>query len=108
MPLQRSDSDATLVHADDARQPLLPDAPISGPAKPLQGRPGARPPPTPLPRLQLAALCALRLVEPVAFTHIFPFVNELCLAVTNDPANVGFYSGMVVRAAPFGLTDAVR
>ncbi|KAH9934807.1 MFS general substrate transporter [Fomitopsis serialis] len=52
---------------------------------------------TPLPRAQLATLCAIRLVDPIAFTQIFPYVNEMMerLHLTNDPSQIGFYSGIV-------------
>lgn len=52
---------------------------------------------TPLPKAQLAILCAVRLVDPIAFTQIFPYVNEMMadLHLTNDPSRVGFYSGLV-------------
>lgn len=58
----------------------------------------AKPPPTPIPKGQLAALCIVRLVEPVAFTQLFPYVNEFMsdLHLTDDPSRVGFYSGLVV------------
>ena len=32
---------------------------------------------TPLPKLQLALICILRLTEPIAFTVIFPYVNQM-------------------------------
>jgi hypothetical protein len=53
---------------------------------------------TPLPVLQLAALCVARLVDPIAFSHIFPYINELIidLHMVDDPSQVGFYSGVVV------------
>jgi hypothetical protein len=53
---------------------------------------------TPLPVRQLAALCAVRLVDPIAFTQVFPYVNEMIddLHLTNDPSRLGFYSGLVV------------
>ncbi|KAJ7724068.1 major facilitator superfamily domain-containing protein [Mycena maculata] len=52
---------------------------------------------TPLPRMQLAALCAVRLVDPIAYSQIFPYVNEflISLKVTDDPSKIGFYSGLV-------------
>ncbi|KZV99647.1 MFS general substrate transporter [Exidia glandulosa HHB12029] len=52
---------------------------------------------TPLPALQLAILCMVRLSEPVAYTQIFPYVNRMMelLHVTDDPAQIGFYSGLV-------------
>ncbi|KAF5386762.1 hypothetical protein D9615_001646 [Tricholomella constricta] len=42
--------------------------------------------PTPLPKAQLAALCS-----------VFPYINEFItiLNVTNDPSQIGFYSGLV-------------
>lgn len=57
---------------------------------------------TPVPKAQLASLCAVRLVDPIAFTQIFPYVNEMMewLHVTEDHSKIGFYSGMVV-SAPF-------
>jgi hypothetical protein len=53
---------------------------------------------TPLPKRSLAILCALRLVEPIAFTQIFPYVNEMIndLHLTDDINRIGFYSGLVV------------
>ena len=63
---------------------------------------------TPLPRKQLVALCAIRLADPIAFTQIFPYVNEMMtkLGVATDASQVGFYSGLVVSLAllvPFGI-----
>ncbi|KAI0063464.1 MFS general substrate transporter [Artomyces pyxidatus] len=57
-------------------------------------------PATPVPKAQLASLCIVRLVEPIAFTQIFPYINEMMLEmhVTDDPSRVGFYSGMVESA----------
>lgn len=94
MHLQRSCSDATIVN-DAESQPLLGCDVV----KPLSEPPVTAPTPAPVPRIQLAALCALRIVEPVAFTHIFPYVNEMLehIGVARDPAKIGFYSGLVVR-----------
>ncbi|KAG1858426.1 major facilitator superfamily domain-containing protein [Suillus subalutaceus] len=52
---------------------------------------------TPLPKGQLAALCIVRLVDPIAFTQLFPYVNEFMndLHLTDDPSKIGFYSGLV-------------
>ena len=57
---------------------------------------------TPLPKVQLAALCFVRAVDPIAFTQPFPYVNEFMsdLRVTDDPSKVGFYSGIVVSECP--------
>ncbi|KAI0781048.1 MFS general substrate transporter [Trametes elegans] len=53
--------------------------------------------PTPLRKAELATLCAVRLVDPIAFTQIFPYVNEMMdhLHLTDDPSKIGFYSGLV-------------
>jgi len=58
-----------------------------------------KPKPTPLPKGQLAALCTVRLVDPIMFTQLFPYVNEFMndLHLTDDPSKIGFYSGLVVR-----------
>ncbi|KAG8989398.1 hypothetical protein FRB90_002252 [Tulasnella sp. 427] len=52
---------------------------------------------TPLPVFQLAILCLVRLAEPIAYTQIFPYVNAMVeeLHVTDNPADIGFYSGLV-------------
>ncbi|KAL1745896.1 major facilitator superfamily domain-containing protein [Schizophyllum fasciatum] len=56
----------------------------------------ARPPATPLPRLQLSILLLMRVAEPVAYTVIFPFINEMMEEVTHVPKNkVGYYAGLV-------------
>ena len=54
--------------------------------------------PTPLPNGQLATLCALRLADPIAFTQVFPYVNEMMenFGVATNPSQTGFYSGLVV------------
>jgi hypothetical protein len=56
---------------------------------------------TPLPVRQLAALCGVRLIDPIAFSQVFPYVNEMIddLRLTSDPSRIGFYSGLVVRPA---------
>lgn len=53
---------------------------------------------TPLPKAQLATLCIVRLVDPIMFTQIFPYVNEMMdhLHLTEDPSKTGLYSGIVV------------
>lgn len=54
--------------------------------------------PTPLPKVQIFTLCLIRLADPIAFTQIFPYVNEMIdhLGVATDPSQTGFYSGLVV------------
>jgi hypothetical protein len=57
-----------------------------------------QPAPTPVPKIQLATACFLRLLDPIAFTQVFPYINEFMsnLHVTDDPSKIGFYSGVVV------------
>ncbi|KIM87578.1 hypothetical protein PILCRDRAFT_815139 [Piloderma croceum F 1598] len=52
---------------------------------------------TPLPLVQLGVLCSVRITEPIAFTQIFPYINNFIssLHVTDDPKRIGFYSGLV-------------
>ncbi|KAG2115131.1 major facilitator superfamily domain-containing protein [Suillus discolor] len=59
-----------------------------------------KPKSTPLPKGQLTALCIVRLVEPITFTQLFPYVNEFMsdLHLTDDPSKIGFYSGLVESA----------
>ncbi|KAF8969920.1 major facilitator superfamily multidrug-resistance, DHA1 sub-family [Flammula alnicola] len=51
---------------------------------------------TPLPKAQFAILCLLRPLDPMSFTQIFPYINEFMsdLHVTDDPSQIGFYSGL--------------
>ncbi|KAH7889900.1 major facilitator superfamily domain-containing protein [Phlebopus sp. FC_14] len=63
----------------------------------LEAQHAEKPEPTPIPKGQLAALCTVRLVDPIAFTQLFPYVNEFMsdLHLTDDPSHIGFYSGLV-------------
>ncbi|KAJ3821177.1 major facilitator superfamily multidrug-resistance, DHA1 sub-family [Lentinula raphanica] len=49
----------------------------------------------PLSFSQLAVLCFLRMLDPLNFTQIFPYINEFVsrLNLTEDPSQIGFYSG---------------
>ncbi|KAJ8517307.1 hypothetical protein ONZ45_g5488 [Pleurotus djamor] len=60
----------------------------------LEGKPTTT---TPLPIKQLSVLCLLRVLDPLAFTQIFPYINNFMqdLHLTDDPSQVGFYSGLV-------------
>ncbi|RDB21308.1 Efflux pump azaL [Hypsizygus marmoreus] len=91
--LLRNNSDTTLC---DESCPLLAEA-IHPDA---QTHPAT---PTPLPKAQLAALCSVRLVDPVAFTQLFPYINEFItlLDLTDDPSRIGFYSGLVESSFAF-------
>ncbi|MBW0508959.1 hypothetical protein O181_048674 [Austropuccinia psidii MF-1] len=52
---------------------------------------------TPLPIKQLSILCLMRLTEPISFTVIFPFINQLIeeLNVGKDRTQVGSYAGLI-------------
>lgn len=39
----------------------------------------AKRPVTPLPKLQLTLICLIRVVEPICFQLIFPFINQMLL-----------------------------
>lgn len=52
----------------------------------------------PLPKVQIFLLCYARLVEPIAFFSIFPFINQMIWETGHlKEADVGFYSGLIVR-----------
>ncbi|KAG0645988.1 GTP-mannose-1-phosphate guanylyltransferase [Hyphodiscus hymeniophilus] len=60
----------------------------------------------PLPRVQIFLLCYARLVEPVAFFAIFPFINKMIFEAGGvAEADVGFYSGLIESL--FSLTQMV-
>lgn len=67
----------------DERQPLLAKQPLR--------------PATPLPKIQLALICFLRITEPIAFLVCFPFVNQMLLDVgaVDDAKDVGWPAGIV-------------
>ena len=52
----------------------------------------------PLPMGQMAVLCFTRLIEPIAFFGIIPFVQDMVERTGGiKEADVGFYSGLIVR-----------
>lgn len=53
--------------------------------------------PSPLPKVQLGVLCFLRMLDPMSYTQIFPYINQFMsdLGVAKDPSQIGFYSGLV-------------
>ena len=72
---------AVVVH-DDERQPLLKKE-----AKAV----------TPLPKVQMAIVCFVRMTEPIAFAVCFPFINQMLLDVgaVDNPKDVGWPAGIV-------------
>jgi len=81
---------------DDETQPLLHDR--NG-ANDTEAQQPAKPPMTPLPKVQFAVLCFLRILDPLNFSQIFPYINAFIttLHMTEDPSKIGIYSGIVVR-----------
>ncbi|KIK53757.1 hypothetical protein GYMLUDRAFT_207175 [Collybiopsis luxurians FD-317 M1] len=69
---------------------------LMGPRSGRRSRSGS-PEATPLPRSQLITLCLVRIVVPIAFSQIFPYINEYVayLNVTEDSSQIGFFSGLV-------------
>ena len=77
---------------------LLVDEERDGCSSPSQSRG-----PTPLPKAQLGTLVAVRIVDPIAYTQIFPYINQLLADLhIAAPEQVGFYSGFIVSTAPGG------
>ncbi|KAH6918730.1 major facilitator superfamily domain-containing protein [Coprinopsis sp. MPI-PUGE-AT-0042] len=58
---------------------------------------------TSLPKLQLGILCLTRLTDPITFTQIFPYINQLLtnLHLVQDSSQIGFYSGLVESTFAF-------
>lgn len=51
----------------------------------------------PLPVRQILLLCYIRLLEPLIFFSIFPFINQMIWETgTVQETDVGFYSGLIV------------
>ncbi|KAK2610750.1 hypothetical protein N8I77_004153 [Diaporthe amygdali] len=60
----------------------------------------------PFPKWQILWICFARLVEPMAFFSIFPYINQMAQENGNlDTADVGFYSGLIESL--FSLTQAI-
>ncbi|KAL5521546.1 hypothetical protein ACEPAF_2294 [Sanghuangporus sanghuang] len=52
---------------------------------------------TPLPLRQVLLLALMRMSAPIAYSQIFPYINEMMndMGITDDPSQVGYYSGLV-------------
>ncbi|KAI0599249.1 major facilitator superfamily transporter [Biscogniauxia sp. FL1348] len=60
----------------------------------------------PLPKAQIFFLCYARLIEPIAFFSIFPYINQMVQRNGGlADADVGFYSGLIESL--FSLTQMV-
>lgn len=49
----------------------------------------------PLPKWQIFILCYTKVVDPIAFFSIFPYVNAMIENTGVPKPNVGFYSGLI-------------
>jgi hypothetical protein len=84
-----------LLAASDTVQPS--DAKGYAPLAPQAPEHDDREDDTPLPKSQIFLLCYARMVEPIAFFTIFPFINKMIWETGNlDQEDVGFYSGLIV------------
>ncbi|KAI1147977.1 major facilitator superfamily transporter [Nemania diffusa] len=62
------------------------------------------PPPPPLPTNQILLLCYARLIEPIAFFSIFPYINQMVRENGQlAEEDMGFYSGLIESL--FSLTQ---
>ncbi|KAI1480310.1 MFS general substrate transporter [Daldinia eschscholtzii] len=60
----------------------------------------------PLPKLQIFLLCYARLVEPIAFFSIFPYINKMVQENGHlEEEDVGFYGGLIESL--FSLTQMI-
>ena len=66
---------------------------------------------TPIPWRQLLTLCLVRLVDPICFSQIFPYINDMLLDMgvvgPNEPERVGFYSGLIESAFSAAVAIAI-
>ncbi|RYO95062.1 hypothetical protein DL762_000255 [Monosporascus cannonballus] len=92
------EADSDVAEATAAAAPLLPTT--TTPAKPAEEED------KPLPKRQIFLLCYARLVEPIAFFSIFPYINQMVQENGQLPdTDVGFYSGLIESL--FSLTQMI-
>lgn len=82
-------------------------ASLSLPPAPSEATPLRPPPPDdpdrPLRKGQIVILCIARVCEPLAFFSIFAFVQQQVNDLGAPEADVGFYTGLIVRLFFSGL-----
>ncbi|RYP79699.1 hypothetical protein DL769_002817 [Monosporascus sp. CRB-8-3] len=89
------EADSEVAEATAAAAPLLPTT-----TKPAEEED------KPLPKRQIFLLCYARLVEPIAFFSIIPYINQMVRENGHLPyTDVGFYSGLIESL--FSLTQMV-
>lgn len=66
---------------------------------------------TPIPWRQLLTLCLVRLIDPICFSQLFPYINDMLLDMgvvgPNEPERVGFYSGLIESAFSVAVALAI-
>ncbi|KAL4075484.1 hypothetical protein J3A83DRAFT_4356805 [Scleroderma citrinum] len=79
----------------DEMHPLLQDSKV-------EAQTVVAPPMAPTPKGHILALCAVRFIYGMAFTQLFPYVNNSMsnLHLTSDPTCIGFCSGLVESTFP--------
>lgn len=98
-------------HLASETTPLLATSPVGPNADPdiaeattTTAQPTRVPEEKPLPKTQIFLLCYARLVEPIAFFAIFPYINQMVQENGHlADADVGFYSGLIESL--FSLTQ---
>lgn len=59
----------------------------------------------PLPKGQIFFLCVGRVIEPIAYFSIFPFINQMIWETGEmEKEDVGYYSGLIVGLPLFHIT----
>lgn len=93
-----SETTPLLLSGDATTAPATDTAPSSNGtiAEDDPSGPGKDAPEKPLPWVQILLLCYARMMEPVAFFSIFPYIAEMVHRVGDVPqTDVGFYSGLI-------------
>ncbi|RYP60721.1 hypothetical protein DL771_010409 [Monosporascus sp. 5C6A] len=92
------EADSEIAEAIAAPAPLLPTTTTTTKQAEEEDKP--------LPKRQIFLLCYARLVEPIAFFSIFPYINQMVQENGQLPkADVGFYSGLIESL--FSLTQMI-
>ncbi|KFH42388.1 peptide/nitrate transporter-like protein [Hapsidospora chrysogenum ATCC 11550] len=72
---------------------VAPGAKVNGHSPKSQEQPGSG---AALPKMQIFLLCYARMMEPIAFFSIFPYIAQMVHRVGNvADSDVGFYSGLI-------------
>jgi hypothetical protein len=106
-------NDTNGMRGDDETTPLLAtDTPVSrtnvhpSQASKITSNESSNEDEKPLPKGQIFLLCYLRLVEPIAFFAVFPFINKMIWEIGSvKETDVGFWSGLIVRSRIFILLE---